>query len=257
MIFNMNGGGGAALNFKVVGGTTKPVSPSENTIWVNTSTTITDWVFSATQPTGATGRVWISTSTSSPAEFNALKKNAIQVYPISAKQYISGAWVEKTAQSYQNGAWVGWIIYLYNKGNQYTNLTGGWTAYGDNANISFNNDHIYLSIIADSNETWGMAHTAKKIDITGINTLYFYIDERTSTDIIESSNASSKYSTVGISTSPDVRTNGWTAYQRVPSGTSGTLFAVDVSAYSGTYYVCILNAVDRVGHMKCSEVYGK
>ena len=257
MIFNMNGGGSAALNFKVVGGTTEPVSPSENMIWVNTSTTITDWVFSATQPTGATGRVWISTSASSSVEFNALKKNDIQVYPVSAKQYISGAWVEKTAQSYQNGAWVGWITYLYNKGDQFTDLTGGWVSYGDNADISFNSDHIYLAIKSGSNETWGMAHTANKIDIANINTLYFYIDERTSEDISDSSNASSKYSTVGISTSPDVRTNGWVAYARVPSGAIATLLEVDVSAYSGTYYVCILNAVNSGGYMKCSAVYGK
>lgn len=179
------------------------------------------------------------------------------IYPISAKQYVSGAWVDKTAKSYQNGAWIDWITYLYNKGNQYTALTGGWTSYGDYANITFNSDHIYLTIKSGYNEQWGMAHTVNKIDITNINTLCFYIDERTSTDITESSNSNSKYSTVGISVSPDVRTNGWTAYKRVPSGTTQTWFEVDVSAYSGTYYVCILNAVNASGYMKCSQVYGK
>ena len=47
------GGGSAALNFKIVGGTTAPSSPSENTIWVNTSTPISDWIFSASQPSRA------------------------------------------------------------------------------------------------------------------------------------------------------------------------------------------------------------
>ena len=248
---------GVELNFKVVGGTIQPTSPSENTIWVNTSTTITSWVFSATQPARATGRVWISIGTSSTVEFNALKNNNITTYPISAKQYVGGAWVDKTAKSYQGGKWVDWITYLYNKGNQYTALTGGWTSYGDYANITFNSDHIYLTIKSGYNEQWGMAHTVNKIDITNINTLCFYIDERTSTDITESSNSNSKYSTVGISVSPDVRTNGWTAYKRVPSGTTQTWFEVDVSAYSGTYYVCILNAVNASGYMKCSQVYGK
>jgi hypothetical protein len=146
---------------------------------------------------------------------------------------------------------------MYNKGNQFTDVTGGWTAYGDSAQVTFNSDHILLGIKSGSNETWGMAHTVNKVDITGISTLYFYIDERTSTDITESSNSNSKYSTVGISTSPDVRTNGWTAYKRVPSGATKTLFEVDVSTYSGTYYLCILNAVNASGHMKCSQVYGK
>ena len=249
---------GVELNFKVVGGTIQPTSPSENTIWVNTSTTITSWVFSATQPARAPGRVWIATGTSSPVTFNALKNNNITTYPISAKQYVGGAWVDKTAKSYQGGKWVDWIIYMYNKGNQYTALTGGWTSYGDYADIKFNSDHIYLTIKSGHNEQWGMAHTVNKIDVTNINTLYFYIDERTSADISDSSNNSSKYSTVGISTSPNVRTYGWTAYKRIPTGTISTWFEVDVSSYSGEYYVCILNAVNATNatYMKCSQVYG-
>ena len=52
MIFNMSGGGGgdAKLNFEVVGGTTAPASPKENTIWVNTNTTIPSWHFGTDEP---------------------------------------------------------------------------------------------------------------------------------------------------------------------------------------------------------------
>ena len=116
MIFNVTGGGGAALNFKVVGGTSQPANPKENTIWINTSTPITDWVFSATQPTSASGKVWIHIGTSSVVEFNALKKNGIQVYPLSAKQYVDRAWKNVTAKSYQGGKWVDWITYLFKSG---------------------------------------------------------------------------------------------------------------------------------------------
>lgn len=120
MIFNVSGGGGTALNFRVVGGTTAPSNPKENTIWVNTSTPITDWVFSATQPTAASGRVWISTGTSSSVEFNALKKNNVMVYPMSAKQMVSGTLKDVTAKSYQGGKWVEWFDYdyLFNYGRQ-------------------------------------------------------------------------------------------------------------------------------------------
>lgn len=252
------GGAGTGLNFKIVGGTSQPTSPKENTIWINTSTAITSWIFSSTQPSGSNGKIWISGGAASPVAFNVLKKNGIMAYPISVKQYVDGVWVDKTAKTYQNGEWVDWIVYMYNKGNQYTALTGGWTSYGDYARITFNSDHIHLTIKDDSNEQWGMAHTVNKIDVTGINTLYFYIDERTSADIAESSNANSKYSTVGISNSPDVRTHGWVAYARIPSGTVDTWFEVDVSSYSGEYYVCILNAnnASNVTYMKCSQVYG-
>lgn len=103
---NAGGGGGGGLNFKVVGGTTAPASPKENTIWVNTSVTIPSWAFSATEPgSPVEGMVWISLSTSSSAEFNALKKNAIQVYPGIAKQYVGGQWVVKDTQCYQGGEW--------------------------------------------------------------------------------------------------------------------------------------------------------
>jgi hypothetical protein len=112
MILNMSGGG-AGLNFKVVGGTGTPSNPKENTIWVNTNVEITSWIFSATQPTGSNGMVWFYTGTTSAAEFNALKKNGMTVYPLYAKQYDSGAWVDKSAKSYQGGEWVEWVIYIF------------------------------------------------------------------------------------------------------------------------------------------------
>lgn len=104
-------GGSGGLNFKVVGGTTTPSNPKENTIWVNTDVTITSWIFSATEPeTPVEGMVWISTGTSSLVEFDALKKNGIILYPLAASQYVGGAWVSLAAQSYQGGAWNPWIV---------------------------------------------------------------------------------------------------------------------------------------------------
>lgn len=104
MIFNMTGGG-ASLNFKVVPGLTQPGTAAENTIWVETEK-IGTWYFSATQPEGMQEwDVWFPTGTSSSAEFNVLKKNGIQVYPISAHQYINGALVNKKAHIYHAGDW--------------------------------------------------------------------------------------------------------------------------------------------------------
>jgi hypothetical protein len=78
----------------------------------------------------ATGQVWIPTGTSSTVAFNALKKNAIQVYPLTAKQYTGGAWVNKTAKSYQNGVWTDLLEYLYSPGDEWENITGGWISEG-------------------------------------------------------------------------------------------------------------------------------
>lgn len=125
------GGGGTSLNFKVVGNP-QPPNPKANTIWVNTNTEITGWIFSATQPAGQTGLLWIKTDAFSSAPFNALKKNTLTVYPLSARQYNSGTWEKVTAKSYQGGAWVGWIPEnaLYYHGDECTPVSGGWQARG-------------------------------------------------------------------------------------------------------------------------------
>lgn len=132
------GGGSGGLNFKVVGGTSEPSSPKESTIWVNTDTKITSWIFSATEPeTSAEGMVWISVGTSSAVAFTATKKNPIMVYPISAKQYIDGAFADKEAMTYQNGKWVDWIPEgaLFWHGDEFVSLTGGWQVVGNKGEI--------------------------------------------------------------------------------------------------------------------------
>lgn len=172
---NTGGGGSGGLNFQVIGGTTAPSNPKENMIWVNTSTKITSYIFSATQPTGSAGMVWISTGTSSTVEFNALKKNGIQVYPLSAKQYISGAWGDVTAMSYQGGEWVGWITYLYNEGDECTDITGGWSL----ASSSVEDNHLekhdsYMLVYGKKASNFGCTGTNDKVLLK--ETLYVKLD---------------------------------------------------------------------------------
>lgn len=328
MIFNMSGGGGgdAKLNFEVVGGTSAPASPKENTIWVNTSTTITSWVFSSNNPyigyqdvnlmdgmtlgngffstsgsvssqtathmevytneyipvkygtsytweyslstsqsmwlniieytgnytfnkqllpvsyingtyqTGTytpstssvtavrlswstfsdaacevkfiepdvmytieeleVGTVWISTGVSSPVEFNALKKNDIQVYPLNAKQYINNSWVDKTVLSYQNNKWAEWATYLYNTGDKCIDITGDWTAAGWKwrnttggnggtlaPTITWNNDHFVYNGTGNhaSYTRGGCLLTTNDIDLSNVKTISFHVLSSTAT----------------------------------------------------------------------------
>ena len=118
-MYGFGGGGSTSLNFKIVGNP-KPANPSENMIWVNTDKKITNWSFQAEQPENmADGSIWVKTGTSSSAEFNALKKNGVHVYPLSAKQYVSGALVDVEAKTYINGEWTEWApptVYLMKSG---------------------------------------------------------------------------------------------------------------------------------------------
>lgn len=182
---NTGGGGSGGLNFQVIGGTTAPSNPKENMIWVNTSTKITSYIFSATQPTAASGMVWISTGTSSPIEFNALKKNGIQVYPTVAKQYVNSVWVDVSAYIYRNAEWVQFSYenyYLFKNGELYESRTGGWSRSGYTISNDFNNTDNSQVTIGDTivckalcpgkeDDKGGACGTANEIDITGFTTM--------------------------------------------------------------------------------------
>ena len=212
-------GGGPGLNFKVVGGTSQPTNPRENTIWINTSTTITDWVFSTTQPTSATGRVWILTDTFSNAEFNALKKNGIYVYPISAKQYVSGAWKDVTVKSYLNGAWVSWWQgELYDSGNLYESVTGGWTTDDTTSVPTITYNATNMTITATTAGTNRKVRTKKTIDTSRWSKLVF---EGTH-------NNAQSYNTMGLL---DSSKNEVASVQLINS------HELDISSLNGWYYV--------------------
>lgn len=149
--------GGTYLNFMVKTYPSetelKEDKPYENTIGVITTTTMRSWVFSATEPTEPeVGMVWICIGTSSPVEFNSLKKNAIQVYPIFAKQYVGGKFEEVTAMTFDGEQWKSWVTYLYNAGDECSDITGGWGVAGytdiDTENTTLegtkNSDHLLV-----------------------------------------------------------------------------------------------------------------
>lgn len=116
MILNMNGGG-AALNFRIVGGTTAPANPQENTIWVNTANTVTSWALAFDAPSEPKeGMVWVTIGSSGYNTFNALKKNTLAVAPMAAKQYVGGAWVSRDGKICIDQEWKDFVCYLIKNG---------------------------------------------------------------------------------------------------------------------------------------------
>ena len=160
-----------SLNFEVVGNP-QPENPKENTIWVDTDAEITGWDFRTTQPeTAQEGTVWFFTGTSSPAAFNAIKENTVMVYPLSAKQYVDGAWVEREAKIYQNGEWREWVLYLYNKGTEYIDGNGsGWKLSG-----TYTKNATYIRLGATGGTAFEGFAESPYIDMLGFNTLYVHI----------------------------------------------------------------------------------
>lgn len=244
--FKKGVGGANPLNFKVVGGTTKPDNPRENTIWVNMSTKIADWHLSNTRPKNPVhGTVWIYNGKSSGVSFNALKKNELMVYPIHVERYIEtvldsgesyAGWDKKEAKIYQNGEWVDWIVYLYNEGNLCEDITGGFvtkalqynssTSGANELTITQNTNSIKFS--QNGVNTNGIAYTKNKIRLSGFKslcftgTVYAYDQEWRASIRIWSDIDSYADTNCVLSKSGNV--------------TDGTL-TIDVSSLSGDYYI--------------------
>lgn len=247
MILNMVGGAG--LNFSVKAYASQSALPSvekENTIAVITETDITSWIFSATEPeTPEEGMVCFPVGTSSPVEFNALKKNGIHVYPLSAKQYVGGAWVHKEVKIYQNGAWAKVATYLYNNGNQCANLTGGWqgllNAGSTNSmiTVTFNTDNVKIS--SGSGAYSGVFTTKATVDLSQATILTLNMVERTG----------SPYTRFYVSTKSNTH-EGAVAGKDV--GTTGAA-SIDVSNLTGRYYVGVYYYSGSAGSCTFDEVY--
>ena len=243
--FKHGAGGANPLNFKVVGNP-QPGNPKENTIWLNTDVKITGWSFSAAEPEAPQeGMVWVLVDQRiSPVGFNALKKNGIQVYPFQAKQYIGSAWVEKTAQSYQNGGWADWWNgELFDNGNQYAHVTGGWVEAGyqlqsgdGTAGTLTIGTKIVLAPTGDSSNCKAV-RTANKIDLTSWSRITCTVNQQSGSGRnLLISKSTSGYA---INTS------------QIPASTQSS--TLDISGFTGEYYI---GAYARVhsGQLRISKI---
>ena len=234
--------GSGALNFKVVGGVTQPSGPAENTIWVSTTQKITAWIFSHTAPADPVeGMVWFSIGTSGQVEMNALKKNGIQLFPISASQYVGGAWQTVSTMIWQEGAWTEWWDgFLYNSGDECTDFGGEWiseaiprTSGGDASARTITKGDTSLSVAGVTNKGT-IVRKAEKINLSGKSILEF-------TGALHNPSSSGTeywasicvWSEIGASCQENVA-----AVYHQKSGTSSGSLTVDVSALDdGEYYV--------------------
>jgi hypothetical protein len=210
------GGGGTSLNFDVKAYATEEVllaaTPKENTIGIIPTTPITSWIFSATEPAEPVeGMVWLETGISSDVEFNALKKNGIQVYPASAKQYIGGEWVDVTAFSYQNEEWVEWETSLVVLKDGVLNY-GPWVPVNSS---QFSNGTI--NAVANSQQG-NSGYLSNKIDTSGRKKLIFRLES----DVKNSDLYVGFISEPFASNSLSYVWGHMVSFVNIPGGTSGT-----------------------------------
>lgn len=164
------------LNFQVVGETTQPASPKENTIWVETDAEITGWAFSAKEPADPIeGMVWIKTGFASTHSFNALRKNAITIYPAAASQYLSGEWVRKEPKIFINESWDVFALVVFDNGNM--GVSEGFdfrTSDGvKSGSITIGNEITFVVNKWGAGAYVGAMSTTNAIDVTPFSTARF------------------------------------------------------------------------------------
>lgn len=171
-------------NFTVVGGTTQPSNPAENTIWINTNTMITSYGFGQGLTVefinnATNGAVWIITGNNTKSAMTMSKDEDIWICPMNAYQMVNGSFTSKPVRAYINGAWINPSVQiLFDDGDQCTDVTGGWTNSGWSVSsvpshdywTSFEIGNEYLATSASINgyaRRGGYLGTANKISLNG------------------------------------------------------------------------------------------
>ena len=146
-------------------------------------------------------------------------------------------------------------LMLYNAGDQFTEVTGGWSYTGNNSPV-FNANNIVVEPTV-SNGTCVLT-TVNKINLTGIKTLHFYLK----CDTTGSASNGGNCQAVGANTSNAIRVdnNRMTADVKVPTTADYKDYAVDVSALSGSYYVLVATlSLERLWYAKLTvtKIWGE
>ena len=173
-------GGKDRLRYRVFGGTTPPANPIEYDFYVKTTTPISMyemnyWTNSLPTWTVTNGHVYIVSDTWTENQvINLVKENNrnLLFVPRWCWQYINGTWYQMEAYVYKNGGWVKFSDYrntppwsgtLFYNGDQYTDVTGGWTgadSYSPNLTATLMSGTITIS-------------TANAVDLSRFSTLKF------------------------------------------------------------------------------------
>ena len=231
-------GGSSGLNFRIVGGTSAPDNPKENTLWVNTDVKITSYSIGSANPnTAGNGGVHIYTKTSGAVSFNALKKNYMEIVPIKAQQLRNSEWVDVDVRLYKAGKWETFVVFLYDRGDQRADESGGWSKQNRSDggsyfghSVSFGSEQISFSstYAKDSHQANGSVETNSLVDLSQFSKLQLtYTKSSWGNDNVKA------YFGIGSSR------NGTTAEVKLSDSSAETTAALEISGVNTSQYVYI------------------
>ena len=241
-------GGKDRLRYRVYGGTTPPASPREYDFYIKTTTPITAFELNSwtnAQPTWfvGNGHVYIVSEVWNTDSINLVKDGngiSLPFLPKWCWQQINGQWYQMEAYFYRGG-WVKFSDYkdtppwsgtLFYNGDQYTDITGGWTgadSYSPNLRATLYSGTITIS-------------TASAVDLSGFSTLKF----------MGSGNGANSGGT--YSAKCKIVNESGVEVASVDFQSNGT-YAVSVAALSRKHYVRFVAAGSRGNNLNISKVW--
>lgn len=241
-------GGKDRLRYRVYGGTTPPASPREYDFYIKTTTPITAFELNSwtnAQPTWfvGNGHVYIVSEVWNTDSINLVKDGngiSLPFLPKWCWQQINGQWYQMEAYFYRGG-WVKFSDYkdtppwsgtLFYNGDQYTDITGGWTgadSYSPNLRATLYSGTITIS-------------TASAVDLSGFSTLKF----------MGSGNGAN--SGGAYSAKCKIANESGVEVASLDFQNNGT-YAVSVAALSGKHYVRFVATGSRGNNLNISKVW--
>lgn len=171
-----NGGGKDRYRVKVFGGTSAPANPKESYIWIRTSFPVSGYEINGWThylPSWQMGNGFVYIYGEPAYDENKVinliedKGNVLNFNFKMCMQQQGTNWYTKDAFVYRRGSWMqfasSWDGTLFYNGNQYTDITGGWTgadSYSPNLTATLMSGTITVS-------------TARAVDLSGFSTLKF------------------------------------------------------------------------------------
>lgn len=241
-------GGKDRLRYRVYGGTTPPASPREYDFYIKTTTPITAFELNSwtnAQPTWfvGNGHVYIVSEVWNTDSINLVKDGngiSLPFLPKWCWQQINGQWYQMEAYFYRGG-WVKFSDYkdtppwsgtLFYNGDQYTDITGGWTgadSYSPNLRATLYSGTITIS-------------TASAVDLSGFSTLKF----------MGSGNGANSGGTYSAKCKIVNESGGEVASVDFQNNNT---YAMSVAALSGKHYVRFTASGSRGNNLNISKVW--
>lgn len=232
-------GGGGSLKLNVVGGTTQPLNPKENTIWVNTSIAIGNiYIFKLyynLPVSPSVGDIVVQDGTySDSVELTVSEKPHIGIRPQCCFQYTAAGWEGVESALYTGGAWKQLYLYIINT-DIFPAILGDWNAYATKATsytsttalptLSLVGGNVVASMVSSRRGTVALS---RKIDFSKYDSMYLHCATSAATS-----------HEFGIVTQLPESNYTFTVFKQESNKSDSKTITVDCSTVSGEQYIAI------------------